>query len=239
MGPSHPQFTIRRLMLGIAGVAMLLWLPTLTWLHSIAIVYGVLVAGVSWRSTRRMPGVALWGFLVSGALVNGGVFWIFALRPYVDTYVGLFALFVAGLSLPVVVGLGLSWTFSRGSRASRLAAALLTGAVAVSPIVMVETYWPLRLGFRLAAPALDRIADRLEAGGSVAFPEWAGFYRVETAIPFPAPPRFLLVVGDRPLANAAGFHRSPTQAAEDHIGRAFPLGEAGSGKGRWWYFDER
>lgn len=58
---SRPRipFTIQRLMIAIAGIAVLLWLPTLAWPLSVSLVYGVPVAGGAWRSAIGRPLVAI------------------------------------------------------------------------------------------------------------------------------------------------------------------------------------
>ena len=43
---------------------------------------------------------------------------------------------------------------------------------------MIRERWPLRAAFRLSAPALDRLADRVESGEAPRFPAWAGLYRI-------------------------------------------------------------
>ncbi len=43
---------------------------------------------------------------------------------------------------------------------------------------MITTFWPLRVAFLVSMPALNRIADRVEAGEQIRRPEWAGVFLI-------------------------------------------------------------
>jgi len=58
--------------------------------------------------------------------------------------------------------------------------AMFGSAVAVALSVAL-THWPLRLTFAVSRPALERLADRLEAGETVSSPQWAGLFYVRKA----------------------------------------------------------
>ncbi|MGI8922642.1 MAG: hypothetical protein ACR2HJ_01150 [Fimbriimonadales bacterium] len=46
---------------------------------------------------------------------------------------------------------------------------------------IVTAHWPLRLTFAASKHALDRVADRLEAGEEITSPEWAGVFYIRKA----------------------------------------------------------
>jgi len=175
--------TIGRLMLGVAGVAVLLVLPW-TRLGVVLVVCGMVAAGsglAGWWLYRRWPGRAGWWFGVSAVLCNVLVAWGGLPDPGVEALVVMTA--AALLTLPAMAVAGAAWAASTpvgevlGKRPGARAwcsVVLLAGL----PLSMILFQWPFRLVFLASRPALERLADRVEAGNPPTFPVSTGYYTV-------------------------------------------------------------
>jgi hypothetical protein len=171
-----PLFTIRGLMVAIAVVAVALGLLLNHPLTSIAGLYAVGLAFVAWLPSRGRSRVAAWGFFLSSAWLNLSMLALFAWYPVFHN-----ATLILMLSLPfvaVVPGFGLAWVASHLRRRRRIGAAVAVIAAVALPCSIIADRWPFRLAFYLSSADLNRMADRVEAGGTIRPGEWAGLYRV-------------------------------------------------------------
>ena len=174
------QFTIRRLMLVIAAVALALWLVRA---HTFAAVVGfemLSLAGVAWFPARDRPGLAAWGFFATATWLCGSLVVLTAFLPVFHSSMFLFLASIA--FVPVVPGFGLAWAATREGGPRKAAAGGVVMMVMAFAVSTIATQWPFRLAFYLASPALNRVADRVEGGGGVGPGEWAGVYPIRGSL---------------------------------------------------------
>jgi hypothetical protein len=171
-----PRLTIGRLMLVIAGLGVYLGLVQAYTFQTVLVTQVLLLAGIVWWPSRHAPRLARWGFALSSAWLIGSLIVFFAYHPVFHRQI-LFLL-ASVVFVPIVPGFGLAWAASQPSRGRKGAAALVVGLVVALAISIVQTHWPLRLGFHVSSPALNRLADRVNVGGTIRPGERAGLYAI-------------------------------------------------------------
>src|SRR5262249_18622047 len=130
------------------------------------------------RGFRRLSALC---FGVAAALANAGCA---ACCIYLAGTVGFVVMFVGSLlTLPVMIAAGVAWAAAATRRTAtpRCSPLLMWPfvlTVALAPLSMLMTHWPLRLAFLASRPAMERLADRVAARQAIAGPEWAGLFRV-------------------------------------------------------------
>ncbi len=134
------------------------------------------------------------------------------------------------------MGFGLAWINSRPGWALRVRASLVMAALTALPISAILTQWPHRLAFYLSSPALNRLADRVEAGGKVRPGEWAGVYRIQGTLTLGYGGGTLLIV-DPKAGDLSGFARRPGPARGPRREALEPGGAPGE-RERWMDYDE-
>jgi hypothetical protein len=123
--------------------------------------------------------------------------------------------------LPFIAGAGAAWAASASRQdtdrgRSPVAAWSAAGLLLALPLVMMFTHWPVQAAFLVSRPALDRLADRVAAGGRIDRPEWAGLFRVRKIARHDAGPGTVSLVvendstGHTRLIRAAGPGLEPT-----------------------------
>jgi hypothetical protein len=179
---SRVQFKVRSLMIAVAVVAGLVAvaLSPIGLFVALGLLY-VSLFGVWWwvfRGFRRLSGLC---FGVVGASVNtlsaAVCVYLLNTRVFVLMFIGWFSAF------PIVMGAGVAWASAATRRTASprrcpLLAWPLVLVLALLPLSMLFTFWPFRLAFLASRPAMDRMADRVDAGQAVTSPEWVGLFRV-------------------------------------------------------------
>jgi hypothetical protein len=175
------RFTIRGLMVGIAITACLLALPG--GLRGFAAVLSLpcLALFTAWRlelgGHRLLAAIGFWGLAIPANVL----FAAFCASPGMLS-VGLFVIWLF-IIMPTLAGFGATWAVLETRRGGdphpfcRLAWTWVI-ALAVMPGVTAWTVWPFRLKFLTARSALERVADQIEAGQAVSFPQNAGPFRL-------------------------------------------------------------
>lgn len=121
-------------------------------------------------------------------------------------------MFLASLcGIPLTLGFGAAWAYTStcrdaAPRRSPILAWPLVLALGTLPLTMLLTRWPFYLAFHASRPSLDRLADRLAAGQTIAGPEWAGLFRVVATEVDPSSGDVGLII-DRDPAGRSGFVR--------------------------------
>ncbi len=146
--------------------------------------YSAAVAAASvvpWAFARGNRRLAAWMLAVGSAVefVAMAGLGIFCLHYLCMVY----KLFVSLVVLPFIVGGGVAWAGSASRpgvdrRRSPRFAWSVAGVLLALPLVMMFTHLPVQTAFFLSRPALDRLADRVAAGGRIDRPEWAGLFLV-------------------------------------------------------------
>jgi hypothetical protein len=182
------QFTIRGLMLAVAAVAVLLvasawWIlvPVLLLIPSaVGVISRWLVSGMH----RRAAAIAFW---VTSLFFNA-FYALSCIEPHYMLTPGLW-FFGFIVVLPVIVGIGAAWvTLSTPERAtlrkrSAWRARVYVATLAGLPLLTVWTFWPLRLAFLVSRPEMNRVADEVAAGRTIAWPRHVGpFVLVDSMI---------------------------------------------------------
>jgi hypothetical protein len=242
------RFTIRTLMIAVAAVAGVLaaLLSPTTLVVAFGLLYLALVGvpcvliGLPWwmrRGFRRLS--ALW-FGVVAASSNA---LIAAFGIYLPDLHGTVLMFLGWLlTFPIVISAGAAWVSAvtqptaRPHRSPFLAWPLVL-VLGILPLTMLVTRWPLHLAFLASRPAMDRLADRVLAGQTVAGPEWAGLFRVVGSAVDPAIGNVGLIT-DRDPSGFSGFVRAgagPGAPAGPPIGPFYNLSSDRQLDDRWWY----
>ena len=234
-----PRYSIRRLMLLVAAAAWFSWLAASILRVQglgIAMAYFTVLAGIAigpWSATRGRPRLAGWAFAGSAAVecVILAVMGVLAINSYMVVY----KMMISMLLMPIAAGCGVAWaggatSAGDGRRLARVAAWSLVALMLVLPASTMFSRWPMRAAFLASRPALDRLADRVAAGGKLASPEWAGLFLVRKAHRVVAPTAFVGLVVEHHVwlvrtdsAEVAPKVPSPAYLTE-------PLGD----DGRWW-----
>lgn len=172
-------------MIAVAVVALLMALPTdcavlvgVVGLVALAFAGGVLIER---RGYRRLAAVSFWGPAI---LINA----LYAMACLAPIMLLCFALLTGWMLFlaPVIGRFGTSWALlatretAVPRRSPPVAWAAVT-ALTLLPAVTLVTFWPLRVGFLVARPTLERLADQAAAGTLVTFPVRAGPFDVVRA----------------------------------------------------------
>jgi hypothetical protein len=225
----HVRFTVWRMMVVVAVVAGLLTLQRL--MTEIVVEAGLLTrsnagrvgvlalaapclawALARWLSSRGYRRLAAGGFAGLAILINVS----YAAACTFANHVILTAFLVGWLFLvfPMLAGLGAAWTdlATRGDanpRRSPKGAWLSVIALAVMPLATLLSLWPARLGFLIARPTLERLADRASAGQKVVPPQWAGPFRIVGSYVDPRWGGVILVMDTNPGGFAGSVRGGP------------------------------
>jgi hypothetical protein len=178
----------------------------------VVIACGVLcltVVGARWLVFRDQRLLAAFGFWTLAALTNLS----YAAACVAPSIYLLIPLFVGWLVIvaPAVGSLGTAWSIlatrvGTASRRSPSTAWLPMIALCLMPLVTLWTLWPLRLGFLVFRPALDRIADQVVLGQGTAFPRWVGPFRLARSAVDPVSGNVGLMIDPNP-SGPSGFVR--------------------------------
>jgi hypothetical protein len=117
----------------------------------------------------------------------------------------------------MILGFGTAWAFAAVRRdtdhelppsACRqpLLAVVLVLSMAMTPLMTLLTFWPLRVAFLVSSPVLERLADQVSAGQAPAFPIRAGLYRIVGSATDPVTGNVALITDANPNGRA-GFVR--------------------------------
>jgi hypothetical protein len=183
MRPIRLRFTIRGLMLVVAAVALLL-VASAAWilLPALLLIPVVAFLGSRWLIPGSHRLAAAIGFWSAGLFLNAVL--IRSCSP--PRYMVYPAIALLGLSLgfPTVASLGFAWaTITTSSadgprRRSRWCAWACVAILAGLPLLTVLTLWPFRLAFLVSRPELNRLADDVAAGRTIAWPQRVGPFLV-------------------------------------------------------------
>jgi hypothetical protein len=237
------RFTIRSMMITVAIVAVFLGLYELMGDILLVALFNVAylgLIGVWWwmlRGFRRLSALCLG---ISAVAAN---FSCFVLCIYFATMMGMFvALMIWLASFPFILGAGSAWALKStrrnavGRRSPLWVWPLVVG-LAVLPLTMIITLWPLRLAFRVSQPSLERLADRV-ANGQVLFnPQWAGLIRVVGSAFDSATGNVGLVVHPDPSGRSGFVRLGPGVPPGQTAGPFFNQSVKSLG-GRWSYQEE-
>jgi hypothetical protein len=239
--PFRLRFKLRSLMIAVAVVAGVLAVA-----HSptgLAVTCGLLylaLIGVQWWMFRGFRRLSALCFGVGVALINVSSA---TLCVYLLNLGGAFLMFNGWLvAFPTVIGTGVAWASSATRRNARprrspLVAWPLVLVLTLLPLSMLLTFWPFRLAFLASRPALDRLADRVEAGQPVTSPEWAGLYRVVASAVDPSSGSVGLIIDADPSGRTGfvrvsvgpGMPASRSSSPFSNLNFDLQLPE------RWWY----
>jgi hypothetical protein len=175
------QFTIRGLMIAVLIVAGVLALPG-GWREVATVLSLPCLAVFAARRLllgghRRLAAIGFWSL----AIPVNVVFAASCASPGMLS-VGLFFIWLF-IVLPMLAGFGATWAVlamrrEGVSHRSRRRVWMWVIALAVMPGVTSWTVWPFRLRFLAARSSLERVADQIEAGQVVSFPQNAGPFRL-------------------------------------------------------------
>ncbi len=222
----------------VAGLLAVALSPT-----ALVVTFGLLyvaLIGVQWRIFRGFRRLSLLCFGVVVALIN---ILNATLCVYLLNLGGGVLMFIGWIvAFPTVIGTGAAWASAATRRSARprrspLVAWPLVLVLALSPLSMLLTYWPFRLAFLASRPAMDRLADRVEAGQRVTSPEWAGLFRVVASAVDPSTGNVGLVIDADP-SGRSGFVRAsvgPGMPAARSNGPFHNLNFDLQLPERWWY----
>ena len=239
--PFRFRFKLRSLMIAVAVVAGLLAVA-----HSptgLAVTFGLLylaLIGVQWWMFRGFRRLSALCFGVGAALVN---ILSVTLCVYLLNLGGAFLMFIGWLvAFPTIIGTGVAWASAATrrtakSRRSPLVAWPLVLVLTLLPLSMLLTFWPFRLAFLASRPALDRLADRVEAGQPVTSPEWAGLFRVVASAVDPSSGNVGLIMDPAP-SGRSGFVRVSVGPGMTAARSSSPFANLNFDlqlPERWWY----
>jgi len=210
MGRPRVQFTILSGMVVVAVTAGLLAVArSPIWLVvGFGLIYIALIGVLWWmfRSFRRLSALCF-GLGVASVNTLSTALCIYRLNMggALLMFLGWFCAF------PMVISTGVAWASAATCRTakpqrSRLLAWPLVLVLSLLPLSMLLTFWPFRLAFLASTPAMDRLADRVDAGQTVTSPEWAGMFRVVGSAIDPSTRNVGLIIDPDP-SGRAGFVR--------------------------------
>jgi hypothetical protein len=156
----------------------------LGWLGLVSVLQGLLGLIGSWRLTRGRRRWASWVFGSSAVVAN---VWVAGICAYILDIDGLtFMAIMAFAFVPITLGSGVAWASEATRpgawrRRSWFVVLPLVLAVALLPLTMLQTPWPLYLTFALSRPAVERLADRVATGRSPPMPCRGGLYWITNA----------------------------------------------------------
>ena len=175
------QFTIRGLMIAVVITAGLLALPGGLREVTAVLSLPLLALFAAWRlldgGHRRLAAIGFWGLAIPANVLFAAC----CASPGMLS-VALFFLWLF-IIMPTLAGFGATWAILETRRGGdphplRRSAWKWVIALAVMPGVTAWTVWPFRLKFLIARSALERVADQIEAGQAVSFPQNAGPFRL-------------------------------------------------------------
>jgi hypothetical protein len=175
------QFTIGSLMIAVVVVAGLLALPRglreVTAVLSLPLLAVYSAGRLLDGGHRRLAAISFWGlaipvnvlfavFCASPGMLSVGLsfLWLFVIMPTLAAFGATCAVLETRWGGGPHPLWRLAWTW--------------VIALVLMPGVTAWTVWPFRLKFLTARSALERVADRVEAGHAVAFPQNAGPFRL-------------------------------------------------------------
>lgn len=175
------QCTLRRMMATVAAIACLLALPP--WLQLIVVLFSLpclavfTVCQLEAKRRRRLAGVSFWTLAVP---INV-LFAVISAHPGMISVLLLFAWFV--LILPTIAGFGVAWAVAATPEAAaqqppRPGDWAWVVALSVIPGITAWTAWPFHLAFLSTRAGLEQLADRVEAGQAVTFPQSLGPFSI-------------------------------------------------------------
>lgn len=236
------QVKLQTVMGAVVACAILLALiRSVGWFVLIPIVMGLIemfATWVSFRGKQRLAG--LWFFRVCTLSDVAGLIAFVYFRRSLVLIGGLLIL----MAVPVSCGLGAAWLTAarhggtRNRSPSRLAW-LLVFACATFPLWMAVMHWPLRVAFVVSAPALERLADRVEADNMPRAPVWAGLFRiVDFAVDRKTGNVAALIVDDDATGRSGLVRLGSGVPLEARHGPLFNMAFEGHLSGRWWSQEE-
>ena len=233
------RFSIRRLMLLVAAVAWFSWLGvSILRLQGfgIAMAYFTLLAGLAigpWSATRGRRRVAGWTFAASAAVecVSMATMGVIA----INSYLTVIKMMISMTLLPIAAGSGVAWAGlatapGGGRRVPRAATWSLVALMLFLPASMMFSRWPIRAAFLASRPALDRLADRIAAGGTLSRPEWAGLFLVRKAHRTVGSPAFVGLV----VEHHVWMVRTDSAEVEPKVPSPTYTNDSLGDDGRWW-----
>jgi hypothetical protein len=179
--PTRFRFSISRLMILVAASAGVFWVyrSVNPFAFFVLMGYGVVLisqALIYGQNLEKFPRRAWWMFVMT-SLGSVLVFGIMAVT-IVGTFGWFLRIVLALFVMPIVLGSGVAWIRGTNGRHRRSMAWALVLSFVALPMSMAFGDWPIRLAFRVSRPALDRLADRIEAGDPPRWPVRAGLIRV-------------------------------------------------------------
>jgi hypothetical protein len=190
------RFSIRQLMIVIAVVATVLAIVQHYTFATVVGLYIVALGLIGWLPSRGRSRLAVWGFFASATWLNLSMPLFFVYYPVLHNSSMLFL--PALISIPIVAGLGLAWVACYSGKLQKLRAAVTVIVLLALPCSMIVYRWPIDVAFYFSSPGLNRLADRVEAGGTVVPGEWAGIYRVWGSMKDPQTGNPMLVIDPDP-----------------------------------------
>ncbi len=175
------RFTLRSMMAAVAAIAGLLALPT--WLQQFVAVVSLpclaifsacrLVA----KRRRRLAAVCFWTL----AILANVLFAVISVYPGMISVLLLLAWCV--IFLPTLAGFGVAWAVAATPEAAaqqspRRGAWAWVVALSVMPGITAWTAWPFHLAFLSARASLEQLADQVEAGQAISFPQSLGPFEI-------------------------------------------------------------
>jgi hypothetical protein len=231
---SMPRFTIRNLMIAVCVAAGLLGIYRAGGVFPLVVAsFSLAMTGGAWLAFSHNPRLAIQAFAVSAIAAN---LLVAILGVYFLNMTGFVLMFLVSAALvPFALGSGSAWAWTHPRRNPKAAASVLVLVLGLLPISMMLTSWPLRLASALSRPSMDRLADRLAAGETLASPEWAGMYRIVAADHEPRNGNVILVT-DPNSSGRSGFVRvsDPSQS----LGQMYNLNLDVPVGGSWRYQNE-
>jgi hypothetical protein len=203
-------------------------------------ILGVPLIGVWWwmfRDFRRLSALCLAITAVAANVI------CFLLCIYLANLVGFVVAFLTWFAtFPLILGAGTAWALKSTRRnavprRSPLRVWPLVVGLAVLPLTMVTTQWPLWLAFRVSQPSLERLADRVANGQILVTPEWAGLIRVVGSAVDSKTGNVGLIVHPDP-SGRSGFVRLGPGVPPGQTAGPFFNQSVNSLGGRWSYQEE-
>jgi hypothetical protein len=205
-------------MIAVAAVAVVMALP-IEWSVTVGTfgLVGLLFAAAARVEDRGFRRIAAGVFWVPAILINI-LYAMACLAPVVMLNLMLLTVWFFVFA-PVMGRFGVSWGLlaTREAAAPRRSPRMVWSAViglTVLPALTVMTLWPLRLGFLVARPTLERLADQAAAGNLVTLPAPAGPFRVLRASVEPESGQVGLMTEPNP-SRPTGFVRARSNPPPD------------------------
>jgi hypothetical protein len=172
------RLTIAVLMTAVLYVAVLLWL--LRDGHavpSVGMAWFALtfVCWASVRGRRRPAGICFGASVIATNSLAAPVCFYYEGWVWTVAFIGLLG------GMPMIFGFGAAWVGAAMRRDmdhsrppfaswSPLLAIVIALSMAMTPVMTLLTFWPLRVAFLMSRPALERLADQVVAGTAPPLP---------------------------------------------------------------------